>query len=285
MLLYKYYPIRKSRTFWSIPLYSEHVCTSECHTSILLTDEGFELVISNKACIYKGTLHHTFIDINSYDMTIPYGQYGPLHNPDYVVINDKEYTIDITFPIKEKVSFKISTTTPTTLRELLMYIKLLYEHIYEEEQRTGTQRQFVINKPCKECKTLDITQCLEHHVQDKRDCSICFQPLNDECVSIRCGHVFDKDCLTTWLTRDTQGGRCPLCRSPVMFCSTCNNSKQVNYTFEGASIPFEFRDITQDRETTDGVYGISKYDLEELSIEDIVYNKLQRRVVLNVGVN
>ncbi|GMT06391.1 hypothetical protein PENTCL1PPCAC_28565, partial [Pristionchus entomophagus] len=46
------------------------------------------------------------------------------------------------------------------------------------------------------------------------DCAICFDqiPMKDACYSTKCTHVFDKNCLMTWLANNRS---CPSCRTPV----------------------------------------------------------------------
>lgn len=50
-------------------------------------------------------------------------------------------------------------------------------------------------------------------VTDGRQCSICFEPMADDCLNLTCNHTFHRHCITRWLRRHST---CPNCRAPLM---------------------------------------------------------------------
>lgn len=47
---------------------------------------------------------------------------------------------------------------------------------------------------------------------DDRQCSICFEQLNGNCIQLRCDHYFHENCISRWLNRQDT---CPVCRNQV----------------------------------------------------------------------
>lgn len=60
----------------------------------------------------------------------------------------------------------------------------------------------------------DAISRLEEVDVNKEDCkcSICMDNINDKGLKLPCGHVFDKECVTTWLK---QHDSCPVCRKGI----------------------------------------------------------------------
>ena len=46
-------------------------------------------------------------------------------------------------------------------------------------------------------------------------CPICRENLNDNCITLECGHKFDKDCLKDWCKTRRVQPSCPMCREPI----------------------------------------------------------------------
>ena len=46
-------------------------------------------------------------------------------------------------------------------------------------------------------------------------CPICRENLNDNCITLECGHQFDKDCLKDWCKTRRVQPSCPMCREPI----------------------------------------------------------------------
>ena len=76
---------------------------------------------------------------------------------------------------------------------------------------------------------------------------------------------------------------CPLCRQQVIECEDCNGTGIIYYDYNGVVIPIEHRGSILNRNTTDGVYGIFGHDLEDLVIEHIHYNRVEKLLTLYIG--
>jgi hypothetical protein len=44
------------------------------------------------------------------------------------------------------------------------------------------------------------------------ECSICFEKINKKSISLKCNHIFHKECISKWLQENNS---CPLCREKV----------------------------------------------------------------------
>ena len=48
--------------------------------------------------------------------------------------------------------------------------------------------------------------------EEQCTCVICFNELNDECIHLKCKHVFHETCLWNWAYQKSE---CPTCKSPI----------------------------------------------------------------------
>jgi hypothetical protein len=69
------------------------------------------------------------------------------------------------------------------------------------------------------------------NVTDGRQCSICFEPMAENCVNLPCEHAFHEHCITRWLHRHST---CPMCRTSVTEeedyeDSTADDSTGINF--------------------------------------------------------
>lgn len=282
------YPIRTTKKEWNIPLYCYHKCTERC-SKIYVRDETdlsqIRYILAdnpeyvNEECPRNSKLEKTFIRLHSFDIENPMGGTGSLYNPDMIVIPDTCFSVRLSYPLSYPVDVSIRSQTSDgfTLNELLYAIKMLYWYIYEEEERTATPRTYHIKKLCPECsekKTYDYVTEVKNDTKNM-ECSICFAEYTDNTKigQLNCNHVFHKQCILKWL--DT-ASTCPLCRSRIIQCDNCNGTGCILYDYNGIVIPIEHRGDILNRNTTNGIFGIFGYDLEDLVVEHIHYNRIEK---------
>ena len=290
------YPIRKTTKEWNIPLYCSHICDEKCSKMYIQTSEEtteehniYTYSITDNPTYIDGKcnlfnkLEQTYIDIENYDKVDPQGINGPLYNPNEIVIPDKSFILNITFPLSNTIEVKInSLTNGMTLNQLIHCIKMLYIFIYDEEEYSSTEQTFNIQTDCK-CSNIKHTDYLEDFVETPdNDCSICYNNYNEYKPSkLKCNHVFHTECISKWLNTSHT---CPLCRQSIISCQLCNNTKIINMEYTGVVIPYEFRNEILNRNTTDGTFGIWGYDLRDLMIENLHYNRIKNILTMNIGV-
>ena len=113
-------------------------------------------------------------------------------------------------------------------------------------------------------------------------CSICHDEMNDEKMVeklSKCKHKFHKNCIKTWLNK---AGTCPICRSNVFECKTCDGSGIISYQYTGTVIPMNERGTNMNRNRTNGVFGIHSCDLEDLVLESLKYDRIKKRLDINI---
>lgn len=154
---------------------------------------------------------------------------------------------------------------------------MLYLYIYEEEERTSTPVIYHIKKKCQKCsekKTYDYVTYTKD-VPEDTECSICYTGYleNNKTGKLKCNHIFHQQCILKWLDVSST---CPLCRSHVIQCDNCNGTGFIFYDYSGTVIPIEHRGDILNRNTTDGLFGIFGYDLDDLVMENIHYNRVEK---------
>jgi hypothetical protein len=283
------YPLRLNRSYWKIPLYCYHECDDSCIYNLQLTfdEESGEVVLSTfrnpnyvdgKCNLWRSTIP-TRINISSFDMTCPTGHMGELYKPEMVVIPDNEFSMNITFPLENGVDITVCSSKPTTLRELLWMIKNIYTFVYTSELDTSTPTDISITRECR-CRTESVP--LHYKPLDSKPdeaCSICYNDIEDEEVpDLDCNHTFHKDCILQWMsTGDGRG--CPLCRRVLQNCSECNNTYAIVSVERHIEVP---QTVFGTRNATNGMFGIHSYYLNELYVDNMIYNRSQKRLQLNV---
>ncbi len=188
---------------------------------------------------------------------------------DDIVLYSEKLIINICFPLTNYATFELHIDTGhLTRRELLITIYDLYNQVYDMEEVTSTPTTYSLTPLCDSCYGCkpyeDAAQTPgENPAQTPGEkCPICFE-LNNDIKLIRCQHTFHKTCIDKWLTTNPT---CPLCRTRVYPCS----HEPSIYT--AVVIPREHRPDAH-RNTTDGLFGIYLYDLDNLVLEDIFFNK------------
>lgn len=256
------YPLRLNRDFWRIPLFSKHSC-SDAHCSLGCSiDKGF---------------YPSSVSIASFSVNEPQTHRGKLIGLNNVVIPDTSIEILFTEPLARPILVPVEFEQPPTLRHLLLTIRNIYNDIYIIEEETATPTEMKIETDC-ECSdnVLEFVQSIEEKepaVQEEMtsDCSICYAPLN-KTITLACNHVFHKTCLLFWIEKGN-GETCPLCRSHLVSCVKCNNTRRISFVSEFTVLPYEYREGGV-RNQTNGEYGIHTWDVDDLHIDELWYNRV-----------
>lgn len=286
------YPLRLTKRRWQIPLRCHHSCSERCSKTFVKSGPTSYTLRNNPdykdgKCSNHDKIESSCVKLDNFDPTDPTGSDGPLHNPNEVVIPDRTIFIDIDYPLVNKVEINIDFGHKGVTRaELLYTIYVLYKHIYTEEERTAPPQVYQVFRTCTECANDDA----EDHIikitfnQNNKvinDCSICFQNYEKgDGVKLPCNHIFHNECILPWLK---DKNTCPLCRHPVVNCDNCEGKGGTYHEFETAVIPVEDRGILLNRNRTYGIFGIYGHDLEDLWIENLHYDRDQKRLWLGMG--
>lgn len=285
--VYRSYPIRLSRNKWNILLLTYHICNEDCSVLVTQNSQGGYSFIENEKYI-NGRCPEYGLLIPS---PVPISNFNPdtclLHNKDQKVIPDNAFRVYIYYPLSRVMEGVIHSPSSNgfTLKELIQSIKTLYQFIYDEEERTSDSQVFRLKKNCNNCgnKNLDETFSISEVEDKSENCSICYDNFETDPsnAKLKCKHEFHLSCIKTWLEKS---GTCPICRAGVYECSDCDGKGIVYYNYTGVVIPLE--DRIQNglyRNPTNGVFGIHTYDLSELIIEGISYDRLNRRLFVDVA--
>lgn len=67
---------------------------------------------------------------------------------------------------------------------------------------------------------LNTTSIVFKKIDQPGDCPICLEDMRfrQHGIRLKCGHLFHKKCVNTWLSRDDTL-RCPTCRTPSVDCA------------------------------------------------------------------
>ena len=284
------YPLRLSKNYWKIPIYSIHKCNEYCTFSLFLDENNPNSLsinnnpdynISLNQCPKFSQIEKDIIPIWKFDINSPQTQHGLLFNMDKIVIPDKNFKMFLTYPLTQPVDVEvISSTKNFTLRELIYGIKKAYIEIYNEEEETATPRNHIRKRICP-CKYIDLKKTLKKNRNPiNNKCSICHDKLNHNQIKLNCNHIFDKDCIEQWI--DNDGTNCPLCREELYKCDICKGQKYLYNFYRGIVIPHNQRGYVMNRNHTDGIYGIYGHDLEDLCIENMYYNRVRKRLYIDI---
>ena len=239
----------------------------------------------DNACSLNNKLEKTFVRLHSFDLNNPVGGTGDLYNARDIVIPDSSISINISYPLMRPVDVTIQTQEigGFTLTDLVFSIKLLYQYIYDEEERTSSSRSYEIQKSCSTCIGKSMTEYIEEKDVETpgSECSICYTDYTaNNPGKLGCGHIFHTKCILKWMETSV---KCPLCRATVSDCDECDGSKIIKYSYNGAVIPMEHRGIILNRNNTDGIFGIFGHDFEDLILEHMHYDRIQKILTVHVG--
>ena len=287
------YPLRTSSSIWKIKLYSKHICNDMCKFAYiqeyLPNNSEIMFIIDNPEykdgkCPYSMKLNPSSIQISNFDKNDPSTIDGELLFYNNIVIPDKQIYLNITFPLKDPKNILISSDNDLgfSLSSLLNKIRNVYRWIYQEEENTCSVRTFKIVEQCN-CtieQEKHIVESLRDSNKDYSDkdysdkdgekCSICLEEMNKEIKQTICNHLFHKECIEEWIKNSKNS--CPLCRKNLFHCmNNCKNGL-VYKEYTGKIIPKSMRGILS-RNTTDGVFGIYGYDIDDLFIDEMIYNR------------
>ena len=282
------YPTRLTRNIWKIPLYSIHECSEQCDKDDTSDSNSKD---DNTRCIKKNKLCKTEIHIASFNKSDPRGLHGKLYQSEEIFIPDKEIDMLISFPLNNFVNMHIvSNGKNFSLSDILYAIKISYIQIYSQEELTATPRVFILETKCGSCNKSLIKSSMKY--VNRKDlnndvCSICYDSLKgedkDSVLKLDCGHVYHKSCIDRWIDCDKR--TCPNCRDYILKCNTCSGKGLIEYEYHSVVLPYELRsDNFPFRNYTDGIYGIYLYDLEELFLNEMVYDRLKKKLYISVGI-
>ncbi len=289
------YPIRRSRNKWKIPLFCYHICNDFCKIKIIDDVDNDYLIIENPdyidgKCMLYNKLTPTYVRLFDFDINNPRTEFGLLYEPDMIVVNDNEFSLNIDFPLS--YNFEVNIISPYnrgfTLKELIFSIKNLYEYIYNEEERTASSHNYSLKKMCTCGNNKDFTNFSKNGIDDingidkNENCIICISDFTEdtEYIKLKCNHFFHHICIKKWTESN---GTCPVCRYNIFECKNCDGSGIIYYNFTGVVIPVENRP-TNLRNITNGVFGIYNYDLEDLYIKSMTYDRIKKKIKLELAV-
>ena len=99
----------------------------------------------------------TNIKLSTFDKNNPLSENNQLlYNIDEKVIKDEKFTIILNYPLSYNFTISISSDNGFTLKELIYSIKILYEFIYEEEERTAIPQTYNLKKVCSSCNIKEL---------------------------------------------------------------------------------------------------------------------------------
>ena len=290
------YPIRKTKRSWKIPIYGYHECDESCsHIFIVDPDNINRIELSENSeykdgkCSKNNVLQKTVINIWKYDQNDPRGNNkGKIYDSEQIVIGDAYFNMAVLYPLTTKidVTIKSSNKKGFTMKELIQAIHNVYKFVYKEEERTASLSLFKIQETCELCINMDVKSYLKKvdDPEECKDCVICYDKYNKNMSELKCKHVFHTECIYKWLDSDNKNKKtCPLCRDNIGNCEICKNSGYICSEYIGKVLPRERRLGIINRHSTDGVFGIHSHDLEDLVIEDLEYNRIEKRLTMKVA--
>ena len=226
----------------------------------------------------NGFLLSNIVPLSTYDVLHPVGLTGNVFRADNIVIRDTEIEIYLSFPFFRPVIAAARTDNPAgfTVRELLLLTLQTYKRAYEIEEETAPVRTWEYTRECDQCtddRALDVAPV----VSIQQDCSICYLDMHSSpAVQLPCGHAFHRPCIQTWLDT-SENPKCPLCRGPIVHCDICNDQRTVVEQYEGWILPPWLRE-SEFRPSTDGMYGICMFDLDDIMVTGFTYTRISRQL-------
>ena len=284
------YPIRTSRNKWEIKLFSQHKCNESCsirfENDISFPDQILIMnnpkFIDNKCEIYN-KIGKTFVRFAyfNYD-TSELNDNEILYDANKIVIPDKIFTLTVDYPLSYLFEIIVHTDNDGfTLKQLIVYIRTLYEYMYDEEERTSTPQIYNLKKYCSSCGNKELHKYIENTNKNDGECSICFNNYDDDndAGKLKCGHIFHNSCIKRWFTTS---GTCPICRSNVFECKNCDGNGIIYYQFTGTVIPIDQRGMFDHRNHTNGIFGIYNCDIEDLILDKMIYDRNKKKLYVNI---
>lgn len=288
------YPLRMTKKNWRIPIHVRHECSAEQCGRAFVRDESkgrYVFVLrdnpeyKNGKCPFHNKIERGAMKPAYFEQGNPHGVRGPLHNPDEVVVPDREIEVQIDYPLINSVTISIDFGHSNITRaELLYAVSCAYRHIYEVEERTSPAVSYTIVQECNSCMGKNVHDWVISFKPKKKkeECAICFQNYyGKKAVKLPCEHVFHDECIKKWLDGEDNNS-CPLCRGPVLRCSQCDGKRCTYEQHESVVIPVEHRGGILNRNPTFGVFGIYGHDLEDLCLYDMKYFREEKKLYLEI---
>ena len=289
------YPLRLTKRRWQIPIHVRHECSDRCARMFVRDpDAPYRYILQNNPdyrdgkCSSHDKVEFGAIRLNNFDPENPQGTSGSLYNPDEIVIPDQRINIDINYPLTNSVQVVVDFGHPDiSRRELLFMVTALYNHIYDEEERTSPTIAYTVARNCEGCFEKKASEYVISFIPKKREkkkeCAICYQNYKKKkAAKLPCEHIFHEDCIKQWLDGEEDKNSCPLCRETVLRCDDCDGSRVRYEHHESVVIPVEHRGRLLNRNHTFGVFGIYGHDLEDLGIERLAYNREAKQLYLGI---
>lgn len=292
----KIFPLRFSKNNWKIPILALHTCSRLCKTKIIITQDN-RIKHEEIKCKYQGLFQQSGCFLDNFDITTPKTPFGNIYNLDVVYIKDKEFSLLIDFPLFKPTKVKISGKEFYTLRDLLYLVSKTYNNIYTEEEETSDEKEFNVSEKCQCVRQLshemfiqknkyvntENVENTENKEKEDPSCSICLIPFDENNVisTLRCNHFFHTECLNEWIGKKKN---CPLCRTNIINCTLCNGTEIYTFVFRSKILPKKYRDEYNYRNETNGKYGIYNFDLEDLILCEMWYNKNLKQLVLKLTI-
>jgi hypothetical protein len=283
------YPIRVNRPMWCQAFLKPHTCTELCNTQYEITDNIIR-ILYRTGCLFPDKIEPIFIHISNHGSSIDY--------LDVEVNIPPETTLVIDFPLRVKVERQIQfQQTPIKMSHILSEFDRIYQEIYKEEEEKASRREFRLNQTCPDCDEEKYTEeyvaqyltpVNPETIDEEVQCNICFESGPDLFRINTCQHCYHKECILKWFNtprvsndeeEQQKSNSCPMCRQPIIFCSTCKATCLIQVPFFGVVPPYD-ADGEEDRIETDGPYRIHTLYYEELYFKGIMYNRLQNTICL-----
>jgi len=123
----------------------------------------------------------------------------------------------------------------TSERQFLNLNRVSHQNIFSDDRiPNNNEPETPTNTPSNIINSLERFEINESNFIESNHCSICYEPLNNVCVKLRCEHSFHEHCITNWLNRRNT---CPLCRHPV-YDVPQNNNETTELHIHSSNIQF-----------------------------------------------
>ena len=286
------YPIRTNRPIWCQAFIKPHICTELCNTQYEITDNIIRIMYQT-GCLFPDKFEPLFSHVSNHGSTL-----------DYIDVELKipnKVSIVIDYPLRVKVIRKLEfETTPVRLSHVIAVFDKTYKEIYKEEEEKASRREFRLNQVCPDCEeekytdeyignylTPDNNETVPNESTEEVQCNICFESGQDLVRINSCQHCYHRECILKWFNTPRQNEQeeqqksnsCPMCRQPIIYCSTCKATCLIQVPFFGVVPPYTV-DNEDDRIETDGPYRIHSLYYEELYFKGIEYNKVENTIRL-----
>ena len=214
-------------------------------------------------------------------------------SPNEIVVKDNHISITFEYPLTKPATFNFysSDAKGFTRLGLIHLICDKYHEIYKTEYQTATKHHYSYQTECDDCKREQLqpeSYCGSMNPADI--CSICHEKFVTDLSKMPCNHIFHTKCIDSWLDRDEEDRKCPLCLRKCMKIEYCDDvsCKEGQKTIEYTDVVpnYEHRRALRqllNRPASDGTYGISGHDIGDLRIEKLTYHPDKKIVSMFIG--